>query len=85
MGIFIYNVSPNTANITDNSFIGCRSGIVVLSSENVTIANNYCSYNLEYGIVANIADGIVVKNNTCNFNQNDEGIELITQSPTVVH
>ena len=80
LGIYIKNVSMNTAIITNNT---CESiiegvysnyGIYVESSVNVTITNNFCIQN-EYGIFLSSSNNCTIESNTCMENEIN-GIQL---------
>jgi len=57
-----------------------RAGIRIVTSDNVTIRNNYCTENYRWGIFTGFTDNILIENNTCSFSEDEHGIYVSNSS-----
>lgn len=73
-GIWLYNISANTATVRNNYAIGGPSGIYAHSASNITVESNTCYNNIYNGISIRECIGAKIENNTCYLNRN--GIDI---------
>ena len=69
--------------IRNQKLSNVRNGLTLFHCDNLTLENNFCSYNKDSGIYLHFSSYIILNNNTCNNNSGD-GIYLFFSSSIIL-